>query len=113
MDTLQITQNRVFKGRITVMSDNSYYTLDEGEKLAFGVKKHLTDTTYKIYKEMTSSDIGADNHSYVLTLSHTETNIPTGDYFFDVALIKANSKIYKVIGCTPLEITKAVVRSGN
>lgn len=113
VDKLSITQNRTFKSRITIMSDGSYYLLEEGDKIAFGVKKHTTDSSYAIYKEIDMSSLGADNHSYVLTLSQTDTNIAPGDYYFDVALVKANNKIYKVIGITPLEIIKSVVRSGN
>lgn len=110
-EALQITQNRVFKTRITVMNGDDYYTLDDGEKIAFGVKKHPTDTNYAIYKELTSANIASDNHSYTLILTSSDTNLAYGDYYFDIALVKANGQLHRIIECSPLVIGKAVVRS--
>lgn len=110
-EALQITQNRVFKAQITVMNSDDYYTLGDGEKIAFGVKKHLTDTNYAIYKELTSANIASDNHSYTLILTSSDTNLAYGDYYFDIALVKANGQLHRIIECSPLVIGKAVVRS--
>ena len=110
-DILHIAQNRVFKSRITVLNGDDYYTLGEGEKIAFGVKRHSTDTGYVIYKELTSANVSSDTHSYTLTLTSAETNVPYGCYYYDVALVKANEQLHSIIGCTPLEVTKSIVRS--
>lgn len=81
---LIIPQNRTFLAKISAKRNNEYITLQSGQKFIFCLKRSLTDDTPVIAKDITSTNIMADGHSYQLSLSYTETDITSGYYYYDV-----------------------------
>ena len=110
-NTIQLTQNRVFKTGLRIKDGTGYYYLTEGEQLLFGIKQSAYQTDYLLYKTLTADDYEEASDSYVLTLTTEETNREAGRYYYDVALLTHDGELEKIIGCTPLEIVKSIVRS--
>ncbi len=91
------------------MDGEEYYTLGEHEKLVIGIKSSTLHTNYLLKKELTNTDKHTDG--YLLTLSTEDTDLPQGKYYYDVALLRADGELVKIIGSTLLEIVESVVRS--
>ena len=96
---------------ITVYEDDgSVYTLDEGEKIKFGVSKH-PGSDCVISKEMTSSDF--DGEAYSLTITPSDTaDLQFGHYYYDVGLQSGSSYI-NIIECSEFDITYNVTEWGG
>lgn len=109
--TLQLPQNRFYTTDIRIKFNNNYYQLSSGEKLIFGVKASSLNSEYLIKKEMTSNHFHSETNGYTLTLTTADTNIEIGDYFYDVALLRADGELVPIIKCTPLQISDSIVRS--
>lgn len=112
-NVITIAKNRLFTLYIYAYNGENVLTLGEGEKLIFGVKRRTTDTSYVIKKELTSANMAPTNDKYLVSLSAAETDLQTGDYYYDVAYKNANGKLYKVIGITQLKVEDSVVRSAD
>lgn len=106
-----IPQNREYKAEVVIMNDQDYYTLSENEKIVFGVKRYVDDTSYIMTKELTSSDITEDEHGYLLTLSTNDTNVQAGYYYYDMAVQLDNDELIPIFLADDFVITPAIVRS--
>ncbi len=106
---LCIPQNRMFITEIIIQNGDEYYTLKDGEKLVFGMKKNPLNTAYILKKEITVDDKHVNG--YLLTLRTEETDIPQGAYWYDIALVRSDHEMIKIIGSTRMEIVESVVRS--
>lgn len=60
--------------------DNTKISFVAGDKVTFSAKKNLKQTTYNIQESSTT----IDNGEMTLTLDKTATDIPVGDYFYDI-----------------------------
>ena len=97
--TVIVRKASTFFGRIVLSdSEQNGLLLSEQDKLIFSVKKSLNedddDQDYVICKVLT-----ADNEfqgGYVFELSPEDTNIPTGRYFYDIAIQRENGEFYHV-----------------
>ncbi len=109
--TLTLTQNRVFMTDIIIMNNDKYYKLGNGEKLIFGLKISSLSDEYIVRKILTDKNISGNG--YRLNLTGTDTDIPQGRYFYDVALMKNDGELVKVIGTTECWVEKSIVRSDS
>ena len=108
-----ITQNRKYCVGIRIRRGQGYYYLDGQEKLVFGIKRFAYNNTYLLRKVLTREDYDAELDAYLLRLSSDETDLETGECFYDVALERRDRGLERIIGCTPMEIRRSVVRSGG
>ncbi len=106
---IEVAQNRHYETEIVITDGDEYYTLEKTERLIFGVKKNPLDTDYILNKALTS-DNRLEN-GYVLIFTSDEMNIPTGEYYYDVALIRNGTELYKIIEATKFRVLKSIVRS--
>lgn len=91
---IKLYQSSVYSDIIQVKNDSEYYILGNTEKLIFTVKK---DTDILIQKELTNSDYIEDEKGYLLFLSSSETNFPTGIYHYNLVLRRADGENEPVI----------------
>lgn len=70
------------------------YLLDQGDTVYFTVNSQLEDPDYKIQKEITEFV----NNKAVIQLSTTDTDIPVGNYYYDVQINTADGRVDTVIG---------------
>lgn len=88
--------------------DGTFLTLSAGEQLIFAVKKNESQSTYSIYKELTSEDLNPEGNAYVLQLTSEDTNIMPGYYYYDFSL-QSNGNLYPIVEYEPFVITKSVL----
>ncbi len=110
-NVIKLTQDRVYETGLRIKSGDGYYYLSPQEKLLFGIKQTTYQTAYLLQKTLTHQDYDAVSDSYTLSLTTEETALEPGQYCYDVALQRADGELEKIIGCTPLEVIKSVVRS--
>lgn len=106
---LIIPQNRTFPAKVRAKRNGEYITLGSGEKFIFCLKKNPDDTTAIIQKELTSSNLAADEISYLMTLSYNETNIASGYYYYDVTYYTSGGA-YTVILAEECYVPPAIYR---
>lgn len=112
-NSIRLTQDRVYETGLQIKNGDGYYYLSPQEKLLFGIKQTTYQTAYLLQKTLTRDDYDADSDSYTLRLTTAETALEPGQYCYDVALQRADGELEKIIGCTPLEVVKSVVRSDD
>jgi len=93
--------------RVTA-EDGSVYTLEEGEVLRFGVKKHPGDTAYLFSKDMSSSSLADGVYSFIINPGDTE-DLDFGCYFYDVGL-QSGSEYFNVIPCSDFRVEYNVTK---
>lgn len=91
------------------MDGSEYYSLKKNEKLIFGIKTRAFSTKYILRKEISNENKSGDG--YLLSLTSKETDIPQGEYCFDVALLRDDGELVKIIGITDVKVIGSVVRS--
>lgn len=100
------------KNLFITITDNSgeYYTLQNGDKIIFGIKSHYTNSNYDIYKIADISNKQGENN-YLISLSPADTiNLEAGRYYYDVGLQTADGDYYMIIECDICCIKPAVTQ---
>lgn len=83
------------------------YTLQDGEKIIFGVKSNAENSDYDIVKTLTSADM-VDN-AYTIKLIPDDTlGLPFGRYYFDIGLQTADGDYYMIVPCDEFCVCKAI-----
>lgn len=93
--TLYIKQGNTVYLRIIPLIDEKEYTLTEGDKVIFTVRRGARDDPV-IRKVLTLEDYNVNNE-LVLKLNPAETELPTGDYKFDCSIEMSNGERYTFI----------------
>lgn len=90
-------------------SDGIPYTLADGEKLLFGVKREPSDEEYLILKTITAATDGA----YVAEIVPDDTSgLEYGRYVYDVGL-ESGENYYNVIETSPFVVKPNVTKWGD
>ncbi len=109
---IKVTRNRVYRTGLRIKDSDGYdYSLGEGEELLFGVKRYSYQEEYLLKKTLTANDYDASMLSYILYFGSEETDIEPGTYCYDIALKRKTGELERIIGWTPFEVLKSVVRS--
>lgn len=87
------------------------YTLQDGEKIIFGVKENAENSDYNIVKTLTSADADVVDGICTIKLTPTDTaELSFGRYYFDIGLQTANGDYYMIVPCDEFYICKAVTQ---
>ena len=90
-------------------SNNDIYTLEDGEKVVFGVKRKPEDSRPVILKTPTSGENGV----YAMTITPADTEeLPFGKYFFDVGIL-SGSNYHNIIKPRPFMILPNATKRGD
>lgn len=84
------------------------YTLQDGEKIIFGVKSNAENSDYDIVKTLTSADMVDGICTIKLTPADT-AELAFGRYYFDIGLQTADD-YYMIVPCDEFYICKAVTQ---
>lgn len=79
--------------------------IGEGDKVLFTAKNQNGVTVIK--KVLTSTDLAEDDHSLIMNILPSETDITTGEYKYDVLLVTLEGQAVTFISSTMI-ITDAV-----
>lgn len=101
-DTKAITMVAKDTGAMVIAIDN--YLLDAGDKVYFTVNDGLEKENPFIQKVITTF---TDNKALV-ELSTTDTDIPVGNYYYDVEVDTADGRVDTVIGPAKFKIVGGV-----
>ena len=85
------------------------YTLQDGEKIIFGVKENVENSDYNIVKTLTSADVVDGICTIKLTPTDT-AELAFGRYYFDIGLQTATGDYYMIVPCDEFYICKAVTQ---
>lgn len=107
--TIQIPAGTTFSMTIKITKNGTPYRLFSGDIIAFGAKRSLSETSFVIYKELTSNDYSEDDGGYVLTLDTSDTNISAMRYYYDIGLKTSTGDFYKIVPTSFLKVTENVV----
>ena len=83
------------------------YTLQDGEKIIFGVKENAENSDYNIVKTLTSADVVDGICTIKLTPTDT-AELAFGRYYFDIGLQTADGDYYMVVPCDEFCVCKAI-----
>lgn len=86
---------RIIQGDTAILDlhfDN--YTLQKGDCVYLTIKKHLTDSEFAIQKVITAFENGGCK----IQLTSSDTNLPCGEYVYDVQCSLMDGRIDTVIG---------------
>lgn len=72
----------------------SNYELDSGDVVYFTVNDKIEDDNPKIQKVVTRFD----DHRVLIRLSSSDTDIPVGNYYYDVQVNAADGRVDTVLG---------------
>lgn len=97
--------------RIIPLIDEKEYTLIEGDKVIFTVRRGARDDPV-IRKVLTLEDYNTNNE-LVLKLNPAETELPTGDYKFDCSIEMSNGERYTFIPPNDFIVCDIVTDWGN
>lgn len=108
--TLTIRKASDFYAKIRLTSsDGAPVLLSDGDELVFGVKKSLVRESPVVIRK-TLHDYDQMDGSYPFTLTADETDIPCGEYFYDIALQCANGEFYHVTPADSFIVKETVAR---
>ena len=104
---LKITKGNSVEVLITLTDTDTGLpiTIGEGDKVLFTAKNQNGVTA--IQKTLTVNDLAEDGHSLIMTILPEETNVPTGEYPYDVLLVTLDGQAVTFISST-MVITPAV-----
>jgi len=90
-------------------TDGNEYTLADGEKVVFGIKRKLDDSKAIFAKTTTSGKDGV----YTVTIEPADTeDLDPGRYFYDVGLL-SGTQYYNVVKHKPFIIRANVTSRGD
>jgi hypothetical protein len=89
-------------GDFVISIDN--YLLDEGDRVYFTVNSELEKPEPLIQKEITTFD----NHKALVRLTTQDTNIPVGNYYYDIEVNTADGRVDTVAGPSKFKILGGV-----
>ena len=101
-DTLTISIVAKDTGDFVISFDN--YLLDEGDIVYFTVNDELEKTNPRIQKVVNEFV----NNKAVIRLTSTDTNIPVGNYFYDVEVNTADGRVDTVLGPAKFKVLGGV-----
>ena len=107
---IRLAQNRAYKTGLRIKDGDEDYILAEDERLVIGIKKFAYYTGYILRKTIPPQAYDDALGAYIIEFTTGETNLEPGTYFYDVALLRRDGELEKIIGCTELEVIKSVVR---
>ncbi len=107
---IRLAQNRAYKTGLRIKDGEEDYILAENEYLVLGIKKYAYYNGYILKKTIYPQAYDYDINAYIVTLSTDETNLEPGTYFYDIALVRGDNEMEKIIGCTEFEVIRSVVR---
>ena len=104
-----------FYGRINLTNENGDgIILSDSDYLIFSVKKSLkTNNANNIVIHKTLHEYDQINGSYPCVLSVEDTDIPSGNYFYDVGLQCSNGEFYHVTMPDLFIIKESIARKEN
>lgn len=88
--------------------DGTIYSLANGDKIIFGVKKLLSDIDYAIKKISTLDD--KDGDGYLISLEPADTQGLLGTYLYEVGLQTVSGEYYIVIDCSEFVVTNTLTQ---
>lgn len=97
--------------RIIPLIDEKEYTLIEGDRVIFTVRRGARDDPV-IRKVLTLEDYN-ENNELVLKLNPDETELPTGDYKYDCSIEMSNGERYTFIPPNDFIVSEIVTDWGN
>ena len=109
--TLYIKQGNTVYFRLIPLIDEKEYTLIEGDKVIFTVRRGARDDPV-IRKVLTLEDYNINNE-LVLKLNSDETELPTGDYKYDCSIEMENGERYTFIPPNNFIVCEIVTDWGN
>lgn len=86
------------------------YKIPQGSQIFFGVKEKVSDVNYKIKKFIPADAIIGDGYPFVL--SPEQTDLPYGEYLFDVGIQFPDGNFYIAVRHNTLLIDKAITQKG-
>ena len=86
--------------------DGNFIELGSSDYIAFDVKKYEGQTSSVISTELTSSDINTSQDGYIMELSRNDTNVNSGYYHYDIAVM-LDDKLIPVIKWDDFVVGKA------
>lgn len=89
-------------GDFVVSIDN--YLLDEGDKVYFTVNDALEKDEPLIQKVITEFD----NHKAIVRLSTLDTDIPVGNYYYDIEVNTVDGRVDTVVGPAKFKVLGGV-----
>ena len=89
-------------GDFVVSIDN--YLLDEGDKVYFTVNDALEKDEPLIQKVITVFD----NHKAIIRLSTLDTDIPVGNYYYDIEVNTVDGRVDTVVGPAKFKVLGGV-----
>jgi hypothetical protein len=89
-------------GDFVISIDN--YLLDEGDRVYFTVNSELEKPEPLIQKEITTFD----NNKALVRLTTQDTNIPVGNYYYDIEVNTADGRVDTVAGPSKFKILGGV-----
>lgn len=88
--------------------DGTIYSLANGDKIIFGVKKLLSDIDYAIKKISTLDD--KDGDGYLISLEPADTQGLLGTYLYEVGLQTVSGEYYIIIDCSEFVVTNTLTQ---
>lgn len=106
-----IYQGRTIYQTIKIIANGQPYTLQNNEKILFGVKRHKTSNEYMIFKVLTIND--EYDNGYTLILTETDTNIPNGYYIYDIGVELSDGSYQDIQPTDDFVVKKSVTQKGD
>lgn len=70
------------------------YVLDDGDVVFFTVNDKLENPDFKIQKRISTFV----NHQAIINLTSKDTDLPAGDYYYDIEVDTADGRVDTVLG---------------
>lgn len=113
MEFKTIYQGETTYIRIKPKVDGTDYTLQENDKIYFGMKANIKDENFAISKTLTSSDSKVNGYyEIVLTAGETESLVEA-TYVYDIGLQIGNTSTanyYYLVKPTPIKVCGTVTK---
>ena len=89
-------------GEFVISFDN--YLLNEGDTVYFTVNDELEKPNPRIQKVITE----IDNNTEIIRLTTTDTNIPIGNYYYDVEVDTPDGRVDTIMGPSKFKVLGGV-----
>ena len=71
------------------------YLLDEGDEVVFTIAANKEDETPAVQKRITTF---VDNNAAVINLTTNDTDVPVGNYWYDIQVNSADGRVDTIVG---------------